>query len=83
MGHRVKVKFTRNYISTVGASIAGMKDSYKVFPPGEQLDALIADGTLELCSDTPAATRETATVEAPEATGKAQHKKSKKKAAAK
>lgn len=83
MGQRIKVKFVKNYISPVGESISGQQDQYKVFPPSEQLDALIADGTLEVCGDTPAATRETATIEAPEATGKATHKKAKKKTASK
>lgn len=79
MGERVKVKFLKNYIAPVGASICGQKDAYKVFPPSDQLSALIADGTLELCGETEAARRETATVEAPETTGKAQNKKAKKK----
>jgi hypothetical protein len=75
MGERVKVKFTKNYIATVGAGIAGQKDSYKVFPMTDQLEALIKDGTLELCGATPAATRETAVVTPPEVTGKAGVKK--------
>ena len=78
MGERIKVKFLKNYIAPVGAGIAGQKDSYKTFPVGEQLQALIDDGTLEVVSETPAATRETATVEAPEATGEAKPKKKKK-----
>jgi hypothetical protein len=79
MGERVKVKFTKNYIAPTGAGIAGQKDAYKVFPMTDQLQSLINDGTLELVGETQAATRETATVEAPETTGKAQHKKKSKK----
>jgi len=75
MGQRVKVKFLRNYIATVGAGIAGQKDSYKVLPMTDQLESLIKDGTLEVCGETEAATRETATIEPPEATGKAKVKK--------
>ncbi len=75
MGERVKVKFLKNYIAPVGAGIAGQKDSYKMFPPGAQLQALIDDGTLEVVGEVPAATRETATVEAPETTGAAKPKK--------
>lgn len=75
MGQRVKVKFLKNYIATVGAGIAGQKDSYKVLPMSDQLESLIKDGTLELCSDTPAATRETATIAAPETAGKSKVKK--------
>ena len=83
MGQRIKVKFLKNYIAPVGESISGQKDAYKVYPPSEQLDALIVDGTLEVCGETPASTRETATIEAPETAGKATHKKSKKKTASK
>lgn len=89
MGHRIKVKFTKNYIAPTGAGISGEKDGYKVLPMSDQLQGLIDDGTLEVVGNTEASTRETATVEAPEATGtakvsgKAQHKKkSKKKTAA-
>lgn len=85
MGQRIKVKFTKNYIAPVGAGIAGQKDSYKVLAVTDQLQALIDDGTLEVVGNTEAATRETAVVEPPEATGaanvsgKAQHKKKSKK----
>ncbi len=88
MGQRIKVKFLKNYIAPVGAGIAGQKDSYKVLAVTDQLQALIDDGTLEVVSNTEAATRETAVVEPPEATGaaevlsgKAQHKKKAKKKA--
>jgi len=66
MGHRVKVKFTKNYIAPTGAGIGGQKDSYKVLPMTDQLQKLIDDGTLELVGETAAATRETATVTPPE-----------------
>jgi hypothetical protein len=90
MGQRIKVKFLKNYIAPTGAGIGGQKDAYKVFPVTDQLQALINDGTLEVVGNTEAATRETAVVEPPEATGaaevksgKAQHtKKAKKKTAA-
>jgi len=74
MGERIKVKFTKNYIAPVGASISGVKDQYKVFPVTDQLQKLIDDGTCELVSGTEASTRETATVEAPETAGKAEAK---------
>ncbi len=89
MGQRIKVKFTKNYIAPTGAGISGQKDGYKVLPMTDQLQGLIDDGTLEVVGNTEASTRETATVEAPEATGaaevksgKAQHKKKSKKTAA-
>lgn len=74
MGQRVKVKFLKTYIATVGAGIAGQKDSYKVLPLTDQLESLIKDGTLEVCADTPAATRETATITPPETAGKSKSK---------
>lgn len=66
MGERVKVRFLKNYISAVGESISGAKDSYKVYPPTKALTALIEDGTLEIVKEGQAEKRETATVEAPE-----------------
>jgi hypothetical protein len=72
MGERVKVKFLENYIAPTGAGIAGQKDKYKVFP-------LTDHGVVEVVGETPAATRETATVEAPEATGEAKAKPASKK----
>jgi hypothetical protein len=79
MGERVKVKFLENYIAPTGAGIAGQKDKYKVFPLTDQLTQLIRDGVVEVVGETPAATRETATVEAPEATGEAKAKPASKK----
>lgn len=85
MGQRIKVKFTKNYIAPTGAGISGQKDGYKVLPMTDQLQGLIDDGTLEVVGNTEAATRETATVTAPETagaakvSGKAQHKKKSKK----
>lgn len=70
MGERVKVKFLKNYIAPVGAAISGQKDSFKTFPVSDQLTQLLNDGTVEIVSNTPAAKRETATVEAPEKSAK-------------
>lgn len=75
MGQRIKVRFTKSYIAPMGAGIAGQKDSYKVLPMTDQLQGLIDDGIVEVVSNTEAATRETAVVEPPEATGAAEVKK--------
>lgn len=76
MGERVKVKFLKPYIANRGAGISGGEGDFRMYAMTDQLEALIADGTVELCADAPAAKRETATT-----SGDTRSKKKKKKKA--